>query len=167
MILENALQILGMLEEFFTPRNNYNVLSQIHLLYAIALYDLNKPEEAFKRLDLSLEITTTRNLDRTYLELKNKAHRLLIGYVDLKNKNHHIERLIKLTSDGASENGILTKRELEILLLSPYKTNKEVAAKLFIAEKTVKTHITNINKKLNTVSKAEALIRAKELKLID
>ena len=42
----------------------------------------------------------------------------------------------------------LSRREKEILSLSEFMTNKEIGNKLFISEKTVKTHITNINKKL-------------------
>jgi ATP/maltotriose-dependent transcriptional regulator MalT len=44
-------------------------------------------------------------------------------------------------------------------------TNKEVGSQLFIAEKTVKSHITNINKKLNVKSKIEAIEKARNLNL--
>ena len=58
-------------------------------------------------------------------------------------------------------------REKEILILSEKMTNKEVGNRLFIAEKTVKSHITNINKKLNVTTRIDAIAKAKELALVD
>jgi len=55
----------------------------------------------------------------------------------------------------------LTPRELQILrLLADGKSNKELAAELFISEKTVKTHITHIFEKLNVRDRTEAVMSA-------
>jgi DNA-binding NarL/FixJ family response regulator len=52
----------------------------------------------------------------------------------------------------------LTKREREIIeLIARGHTEREVADTLFISFKTVKTHITNIYKKLQVNSRVEAL----------
>lgn len=58
----------------------------------------------------------------------------------------------KLSTNQESTNSLseLTSRELEIAkLISEGLSNKEIAAKLFIAEGTVKNHISNILSKLN------------------
>lgn len=55
----------------------------------------------------------------------------------------------------------LTSREMEILLLmAEGKTNQEIADELFIALKTVKTHVSNILSKLNVQDRTQAVIYA-------
>jgi two-component system, NarL family, response regulator LiaR len=55
----------------------------------------------------------------------------------------------------------LTSRELEILLLmAEGKTNQEIADDLFIALKTVKTHVSNILSKLQVQDRTQAVIYA-------
>ncbi|MFD3446187.1 response regulator [Microbacteriaceae bacterium 4G12] len=55
----------------------------------------------------------------------------------------------------------LTDRELEILLLmAEGKSNQEIADQLFIALKTVKTHVSNILNKLNVSDRTQAVIYA-------
>lgn len=55
----------------------------------------------------------------------------------------------------------LTSRELEILLLmAEGKTNQEIADELFIALKTVKTHVSNILSKLDVQDRTQAVIYA-------
>ena len=55
----------------------------------------------------------------------------------------------------------LTDREAEVLqLLAHGKTNKEIGAKLFISEFTVKGHLHNVFTKLNVLSRTEAIAAA-------
>jgi len=52
----------------------------------------------------------------------------------------------------------LTGRELDVLQLLAYgKSNKEIGAKLFISEFTVKGHLRNVFTKLNVLSRTEAI----------
>jgi DNA-binding CsgD family transcriptional regulator len=61
----------------------------------------------------------------------------------------------------------LSERELEVLtLLASGRTNSEVAGDLFVAQGTVKAHVANIYRKLGANNRAEALARARELKLL-
>ena len=61
----------------------------------------------------------------------------------------------------------LSERELEVLnLLASGRTNSEVARDLFVAVGTVKSHTGNIYRKLDARNRAEALARARELKVI-
>jgi DNA-binding NarL/FixJ family response regulator len=61
----------------------------------------------------------------------------------------------------------LSIRELEILrLLAGGATNREIALQLFIAEGTVKNHVTNIFSKLDVTDRTRAAIKARELGLL-
>jgi DNA-binding NarL/FixJ family response regulator len=61
----------------------------------------------------------------------------------------------------------LSQRELEILtLVAGGASNKEIAAELFIAEGTVKNHVTNILSKLGVRDRTQAALKARELGLI-
>jgi LuxR family maltose regulon positive regulatory protein len=61
----------------------------------------------------------------------------------------------------------LTGREIEILpLLAEGLSNKEIAARLYIAPVTVKTHLQHIYKKLNVNKRIEALKKVREMGII-
>ena len=61
----------------------------------------------------------------------------------------------------------LTTRELEILrLIAAGLRNQEIADHLSISAATVKRHIANAYGKLGAGHRTEALVRAKELKLL-
>ncbi|RSL32228.1 DNA-binding response regulator [Salibacterium salarium] len=54
---------------------------------------------------------------------------------------------------------LLTKREREVFeLLVQDKTTKEIAAQLFISEKTVRNHISNTMQKLGVKGRSQAVI---------
>ena len=54
---------------------------------------------------------------------------------------------------------VLTRREMEILqLMAKNYSNKEIAAKLFISEPTVKTHVSSILRKLGQNNRAQAVV---------
>ncbi|PAE25434.1 response regulator transcription factor [Bacillus sp. 7894-2] len=55
----------------------------------------------------------------------------------------------------------LTKRELEVLReIAKGKSNKEIASSLFITEKTVKTHVSNLLSKLELADRTQAALYA-------
>jgi DNA-binding CsgD family transcriptional regulator len=61
----------------------------------------------------------------------------------------------------------LSQRELEVLqLLATGRSNREIAAELYVATGTVKAHLNNIFRKLEARSRLEAVTRARELRLL-
>jgi DNA-binding NarL/FixJ family response regulator len=69
---------------------------------------------------------------------------------------------------GMESDDFLTRREKQILAcLAQGQGNKEISNALFISTETVKTHIKNIFKKLDVKSRLEAVMAAKEKKLLD
>lgn len=63
---------------------------------------------------------------------------------------------------------LLTKREKEIfiLLIQSY-TTKEIAKQLYISEKTVRNHISNVIQKLGVESRIQAVLELIKMKEID
>jgi LuxR family maltose regulon positive regulatory protein len=61
----------------------------------------------------------------------------------------------------------LTSREFEVLqLLAEGMSNHDIAERLVIGAGTTKTHTLNIYRKLDVRSRMQAVVRARELKLI-
>jgi len=79
----------------------------------------------------------------------------------------------KLMHEFAHENhppGVqtLTKREMEVLrLIARGRANKEIALELGVAEKTAKTHVSNILQKLNLADRTQAALYAVREKLVE
>lgn len=62
----------------------------------------------------------------------------------------------------------LTRREYDVLRLVAHgDSNRSIADKLYISEKTVKNHLTNIFQKLGVEDRTQAAIQAMKNKLID
>lgn len=61
----------------------------------------------------------------------------------------------------------ITRREREVLgLLAAGRSNKEIARQLNLSPNTVKTHIARLYEKLQAVRRTDAILRARELRLI-
>jgi DNA-binding NarL/FixJ family response regulator len=94
-------------------------------------------------------------------ELVNSIRKLLSGENSLHPKatNHLLTRISK--QDPPHKIHTLTKREKDVLAeLTKGKSNKEIALSLYITEKTVKTHISNIFSKLEVSDRTQAALYA-------
>ncbi|MEA5361513.1 response regulator transcription factor [Amycolatopsis sp., V23-08] len=61
----------------------------------------------------------------------------------------------------------LSERELEVLrLVADGRSNREIAASVFLAEGTVKNHVTNVLGKLGARDRTQAALRARDLGLL-
>ena len=68
---------------------------------------------------------------------------------------------VTLHEKEKNEENNLTSREIEVLeLIAEGMINKEIAKQLYISEKTVKNHVSNIFKKLNVSDRTQAAIYA-------
>ena len=81
--------------------------------------------------------------------------------------------LAALFGDGADQveearpTSILTDRERYVLRLAAEgRSNREIAAELFISQATVKTHLQNVYAKLSVANRVQAVGRAIELRLL-
>ena len=61
----------------------------------------------------------------------------------------------------------ISKREFEVLeLMAAGLSNLEIADRLFVSTSTVKTHVSNVLAKLDASRRTEAIVKAKELRII-
>lgn len=80
-------------------------------------------------------------------------NRILKGYQD---KNNVLKSLVGISTKKLKK---LTPREMEIMkLISESMTNEEIAEKLFLSTKTVKTHVRNIFEKTGIRNRVEAAL---------
>jgi DNA-binding NarL/FixJ family response regulator len=104
-------------------------------------------------------VSKSENLEELVEALKTVAAGEIFTSEEIKKK------LSKYEQDWKSIR--LTKRELEVLQEAvKERTNKEIAAALFISEKTVEIHKTNLYSKLGVKNLAGLVNRAHELKLV-
>ena len=74
---------------------------------------------------------------------------------------HVSERAAARLAERAMAGGPLSPREIEVLKwIAEGKSNKEIAALLFISEGTVKTHVLSIHEKLGVSDRTEAAVTA-------
>ena len=81
---------------------------------------------------------------------------------ELRKLGHHIHRRTRAGKAGGTPIESLTEREQQVArLVVDRKTNPDIAAELFLSQKTVETHLRNIFRKLGVASRVE-LARAVE-----
>jgi DNA-binding NarL/FixJ family response regulator len=96
-------------------------------------------------------------------ELVRSIKRIMSGENQLHPKatTHLLSHMTNKNRDVKQPTDELTKRELEVLLeIAKGKSNKEIASALYITEKTVKTHVSNVLSKLNLQDRTQAALFA-------
>jgi DNA-binding NarL/FixJ family response regulator len=96
-------------------------------------------------------------------ELVRAIKQLMDGQNQLHQKatNHLLSHLSNKSKPIRNPLDDLTKREIEVLKeVANGKSNKEIASDLFISEKTVKTHVSNILSKLDLADRTQAALFA-------
>ncbi len=160
---------------------------------AVILMDINMPEmngiELTKWVrhhypDIKVIVLTMYKDDENFMAairegangylLKDSPSEEVITAIRLVNQGESVippamtKKLLSLhQADNKTDDNSLTPREMEVLLgLVEGLSNKEIADRLFISDKTVKIHMSNIFKKLNVKSRSQALIYAVQHKLV-
>jgi DNA-binding NarL/FixJ family response regulator len=132
--------------------------------YKIIVLTLHQDREyLFKTLQMGCEGYVLKDAESSVLIDAIRSVYKNQTYIQPNMTNELIKEFNRVTSatheKDASNN--LTSREIEVLLLiTDGMINKEIAKKLYISEKTVKNHISNIFKKLDVNDRTQAAIYA-------
>jgi WD40 repeat protein/serine/threonine protein kinase len=147
------------LHEILTGQHPFPNLSSIERLYK----HLNDPLPLLDRFEP--DVCERVNAVVQKATAKNPAHR----YADAPAMALAFREAIALNAQSAPAHivEVLTPREQEILqYIIEGRSNKEIAAQLFVTVATIKWYITQIYQKLGVRSRVQAIVRARELNLI-
>jgi len=152
------------------PENNYYIARIAGKKCAF----MNTEADFMSSLEITKNIGASRILEITNEELDgnrvNIAENMGLIYsgFSVTGKEEYIKPLIEvaINTSGKSENPGLTGREKEVLgLVAEGLSNKEIAKKLFLSEKTVKNHLNNIFKKIEVTDRTNAALYAVKNKI--
>lgn len=140
-----------------------------------ALEHLQKALKLWEALQLPYESAHTRELigqvyrvmkDKDNSEVELAAAQWVFEQLKAMPDLERISGLLKSQTHHKSHG--LTLREIQVLYrVAKGKTNKYIAGELFISERTVDRHVSNIFNKLNVSSRAEATAFALKHKILD
>jgi DNA-binding CsgD family transcriptional regulator len=148
--LGHAVKLLGQVELPFER-------AEVELRAGVALAAAGEREPALERLGDAYR--TARKLGARPLATEAAREVAALG----ESVERRLGRRAAADADGAG----LSRRELEVLrLVAVGRTNREIAAELFLSPRTVDMHVRNILRKLDCRSRLEAAQRGRELELL-
>jgi LuxR family maltose regulon positive regulatory protein len=182
---DEALRLLADLREAAQAAGRIGREIEILALRALTLRAKGEKERAVNTLTKALALGAPEGYVRTFVDEGPEMAVLMAEVLEVQQRGqlyppnrvsaHYLRKLRAaleqeapdLASPSAELPEPLSERELEVLaLVAAGKTNWEIAGELFVAKSTVKTHIKNIYRKLDTHNRTRALARARDLNLI-
>lgn len=144
---------------------------EARMLQAQALHILNRPDSAQAALRQSLLLAQAQGVRQVYRVEGERLRPLLREAVRRGETLPLLDTLLAGTPPAIKPmpdlRQALSERELEVLkLLAEGLSNREIAARLVVAETTVKKHITHLFDKLDVTSRTQALVRARALGIL-
>jgi LuxR family maltose regulon positive regulatory protein len=149
---------------------------KMRILLAKALYAEGEGKRALRTLSHAVDIASAEGFVQTFLEEGSSVITML---KELKAEtgtsldNNWFSQLVKTpqqSSEVAQPTTLiepLTPKEMNVLqLLAQGNSNNDMADALYVSESTVRTHLRNINLKLQAKNRTQAIALARELGLI-
>jgi LuxR family maltose regulon positive regulatory protein len=153
-------------------------MTELNILFALLYKRQGNKKKACEKVFDAMELTYKENL-LSYFVFNNdyiadiladaiKAHatsQTNVPTTYIENLRIALEKRSK-KKKGNLEIDLSTRERDTLKLIAEELSNRQIADKLFISLNTVKTHLKNINIKLETDSRASAVVKAKNLGLI-
>jgi LuxR family maltose regulon positive regulatory protein len=179
-------EALGLLEE---PREEAEAsgrtgdLIEVITLQALALWEGRERERAVGTLAKAMVLAEPEGYVRTIVDEGPPMAEILSGMLQATNRGsldppvpaRYLRKLLAVLERDSARTASpvgglperLSGREHEILqLVAAGKSNRRIAAELFVSVGTVKTHLNNLYRKLGARSRTQAVARARDLNLI-
>jgi LuxR family maltose regulon positive regulatory protein len=171
--VHRALDLLERLRGGAEATGRIGSMIKILALQALAYRARGDEARAVAALERSLTLAEPEGCVRTFLDEGAPMAALLRRAVTKGISPGYASRLLEAFGSPAqrlpagSLSEPLSERELEVLrLIASGMSNAEISRTLFVALSTVKKHINNIYRKLDTNSRTHAVARARELNLL-
>jgi LuxR family transcriptional regulator, maltose regulon positive regulatory protein len=172
-----TLRILERIQTQAREDNRYGDLVEIYMLTALAHKACENTADAIVSLQNALEFGGPGGYLRVFLDESDGLEHLL-RYVAARGSQRDYAQHILSAMEGAPatiqhigsarSNGpdALSEREAEVLrLVAVGLSNRDIGERLFISEKTVKTHLSNILGKLGAANRTQAVEQAHRMGL--
>jgi LuxR family maltose regulon positive regulatory protein len=177
--IHEAIALLQKIAEKLEMAKAYGLLTEVNILQARAHSAILEQQQAIDHLLPAILRTQSVGLIRMYINegeeieelvkeikaVKRKQANKSLDLLELKYINSILQSFEKEKSRQkiSPDEDELSSRELDTLnLLVLGLSNQEIAAKLFISNNTVKTHVRNILFKLEAKNRNDAVLKAKE-----
>jgi LuxR family maltose regulon positive regulatory protein len=183
--LDEALQLLDRLREAVEAADRRGSVIEILTLLALALRAKGEKSRALDAMGRALALAEPEGYTRIFVEEGPPMAELLSEVLEAQQRwrldslrripAHYLRKLLAATERDAAGTArpatdlpeVLSERELEVLqLIAAGKSNRRIATELFVSVGTVKTHLNNLYRKLDSHSRTQAVARARELGLI-
>jgi LuxR family maltose regulon positive regulatory protein len=174
---ERPAQALALLEPVISQAKGAGRMTRViegSLCQALALYALQR--DALEPVRLALSAGQPQGITRLFLESGRFVHELLVAYRPrLGELSGEADRLLNLLGESSASSPALpaemveplTAREMDVLrLLCDGRSNQEIAVALFLSLSAIKKYTGNLYGKLGVTSRAQAIVKARELRLI-
>src|SRR5918994_174638 len=182
---DEALQMLNHLRETAEAADQRGSVVEIGTLQALVLRAKDEKNRAIDVMGRALALAEPEGYVRIFVDEVSPMAELLSEVLEAQQRGRldslsrvparylrkllaALERDAPSASQPATEPPeVLSERELEVLqLIAAGKSNRRIASELFVSLGTVKTHINNLYRKLDSHSRTHAVARAREPKLL-
>jgi LuxR family maltose regulon positive regulatory protein len=182
---DEALQLLDSLREMAEAADRRGNVVEILTLQALVLRAKDEKNRAIDVMGRALALAESEGYVRTFVDEGPPIAELLSEVLEAQQRGrldslrrvpaHYLRKLLAALERDAPSPTLpsielpeaLSERELEVLqLIASGKNNRRISSELFVSVGTVKTHINNLYRKLDSHSRTQAVARARELRLL-